>query len=856
MKRTILLYLMALCWMSTWAQVDNYAIRLSAGGSVDCGSMPELNGCSSYAIQFWMNADEWPEGATILQRGKGLRIWMNGKNNVTATIGDQTLAFSSTSLTTNRWNHLMFLSDGTKIYFYVNGNRLKSVTTECPIPEDSESSFIIGGDQYQGRIDEIRVWNTAISDQYGYFINNTLNKWVPQLDNLVAYFKGDQELCPNLVDYKALFDPSASTNHHGIFSASGATLEKVTDNKGLPYLLNGAYTENSRFYDRAIDRDKYLLSNDLIILGITSYSDGHLEYTSPCDHGSVENGEYLAEFEGRTGVLNLKGNGAKVTTTKTALVPPVVNGVAQGYSFETWIYLDKWTEGAYIFRKESADGQHGFSISLGDEELKAVIVKVNGKKYVNRSKLELGKWMHMAITTFGGSTTRTIFLFAYDGNESYATASLSDNTTEDTPTEMDNCVAYIGENLSAKLDETVLWNQRLSLDDIRNHMNNVPFPGISKVVTAQVIMKAAAYYRYDDPEKLIYDSYSQDEWRRIMLSAYEGYRGYQVRISVRGHTDWQSTISNANKRKIFAADLARLSEGYDGVELDLEWMDGTQTNLGLLADDILAALPKGKTLMISCHAYGAYQFPKAKISKVDGFTFQQYGPQNTFSKWNNFTSSYNSFVNYGFPKNKIYLSYSTTTSKGYTSNGTAQGDVVGVQKEGFLNEDTYTPDYTSDYETCPYNGYTYYFMGPGQVYRRAKFCVENNVQGIFYWDMGNDVATAHPYSLPKACAYALNSNVDSLVTEVVINHPTGIRQLTKIDEAKVSIHLNTNAQILTAECPSGFNITNIQLYATSGKCMAASRHQTVSTKGLPRGVYMARISMADGTVVCRKFINN
>ena len=181
---------------------------------------------------------------------------------------------------------------------------------------------------------------------------------------------------------------------------------------------------------------------------------------------------------------------------------------------------------------------------------------------------------------------------------------------------------------------------------------------------------------------------------------------------------------------------------------------------------------------------------------------------------------------------------------------------MGVQKEGFLNEDTYTPDYTSDYETCPYNGYTYYFMGPGQVYRRAKFCVENNVQGIFYWDMGNDVATAHPYSLPKACAYALNSNVDSLVTEVVINHPTGIRQLTKIDEAKVSIHLNTNAQILTAECPSGFNITNIQLYATSGKCMAASRHQTVSTKGLPRGVYMARISMADGTVVCRKFINN
>ena len=842
--------------MSTWAQVDNYAIRLSAGGSVDCGFMPELNGCKSYTIQFWMNADEWTEGATLLQRGDGLRIWISAKNTITATIGEQSLALNSTLFTANRWNHLMLLSDGTKVYIYVNGNRAKTLTAQCAIPVDSESSFLIGGDLYQGRIDEIRVWNTAITDEFGYFVHTTLNKWVPQLDNLVAYFKGDQELCPNLVDYKPLFDTTAEYNHHGTFSATGATLEKVTDNTGLPYLLNGAYTENSRFYDRAIDRDKYLLANDLIILGITSYSDGHLEYTSPCDHGTMENGEFIAEFEGRKGVLNLKGDGAKVTTTKTALVPPLVNGVAQGYCFETWIYLDKWTEGAYLFRKESADGQHGFSISLGDEELKAVVVKVNGKKFVNRSKLELGKWIHMAITTFGGGTTRTTFLFAYDGNESYATASLSDDSTDDTPTEMDDCVAYIGENLSAKLDETVLWNQRLSLDDIRNHMTNIPFPGISKEVTAQIIMKSAAYYRYDDPNNLIYDSYSQDEWRRIMLSAYEGYRGYQVRISVRGHTNWQTTISNASKRKIFAADLARLSEGYDGVELDLEWMDGTQTNLGLLADDILAALPKGKTLMISCHAYGAYQFPKAKINNVDGFTFQQYGPQNTYTKWSSFTSSYNSFVNYGFPKDKIYLSYSTTTSKGYTSSGTAQGDVVGVRKDGFLPEDSYTPNYTADYETCQYNGYTYYFMGPGQVYRRAKHVVDNNLQGIFYWDMGNDVKTSNPYSLPKASNYALNCNVDTLVTEVNINHPTGIRPISKADEEKITIRFNAQDQILTADSPSSFTIHSLQLFSASGKCVATCQCPSTSTRNLPSGVYIARIRLADGTFISRKFIKN
>ena len=50
------------------------------------------------------------------------------------------------------------------------------------------------------------------------------------------------------------------------------------------------------------------------------------------------------------------------------------------------------------------------------------------------------------------------------------------------------------------------------------------------------------------------------------------------------------------------------------------------------------------------------------------------------------------------------------------------------------------------------------------------------MQGIFYWDMGNDVKPAHQYSLARWCNYGLSSNVDSLVTEVRVNHPTGIHE--------------------------------------------------------------------------------
>lgn len=855
MKKTIILCLMLFCCMSTWAQVDNYAIRLSAGGSVDCGLMPELNGRETYALQFWMNADEWTEGATLLQRGEGLRIWLSGPNKLTATVGTQELTLNSTLLVPNRWNHLMLLSNGTKVFIYINGNRAKTLTAQYIIPEDNESPFIIGGDLYQGRIDEIRVWNTEITDEFGYFVHTTLNKWVPQLDNLVAYFKGDQELCPNLVDYKPLFDPNAECNHHGTFSATGATLEKVTDNTGLPYLLNGAYCDNARFYDRGVDRDKYLLANDLIILGINSYADGHLEYTSPCDHATIENASYLAEFEGRKGVLSLEGEGSCMVLPTTAFNPTLTDGVAsQGYTFETWIYLDEWTEGAYLFCRETDDGKHGFSISLGDEEQKALIVRVNGNKFVTTGKLETGKWMHVSVSTQQGSTTATTFQFTFNGTTAKTNESLSDNSTSYTPTGMDGCIPYIGKGLKGKLDETVIWDQKFTPAEISTHMTNMPMPALSKVVTAKLLARGVAFYNYSDPANLGYDSYSQDEWRHIMLSAYEGYRGYQVRISVRGHTNWQTTISNASKRKIFAADLARLSEGYDGVELDLEWMDGTQTNLGLLADDILAALPEGKTLMISCHAYGAYQFPKAKIKNVDGFTFQQYGPQNTFTKWSNFTSSYNNFVNYGFPKDKIYLSYSTTTSKGYDSSGTAKGDVVGVRKDGFLNEDSYTPNYEADYETCQYGGYTYYFMGPGQVYRRAKFCVDNLLQGIFYWDLGNDVKTSNPYSLPKASNYALNCNVDTLVTEVVINHPTGIRH-NKTDEAKVSVRLSPDGKRLIVDSPVS-EVSTLRIFSSSGQQVVASQGNTAVTSTIPKGIYLLSIRLKDGTMVNKKFAKN
>ena len=808
MKKYLIFFCAALlCSLTSFSQVKNYCLRLTADGSVDCGAMPELNGVGSFTFQFWMNADAWESGATVLSRGEDFCIKTANAKTLQITAGNKTFTATADGLTAKAWAQVTLLCDKGSAKVFVNSKQV-ATATGCGLSE-SEEHFVIGGG-FKGRIDEVRVWNAALSSEFDYFANNTLNKWVPQLDNLVAYYKLDQEKCVDVVDYKALFAPG-EYNHHGIMSESGVQREEVTDNTGLPYLLCGAYTNNARFYDRGVTRDQYLLANDIIMLGIQSYSDGHLEYLSKCDVATPVKGEYLAEYEGRSGVFALSGNG--YLECPEDVFDPILdsNGKAStGYTFETWLYLEEWTEGAYIFRRETNDGQNGFSIRLGGIEKKQVIVRVNGNEFVNINSMPVGEWVHFAVTTFVGGAVRTTFMFTYNGVAKWANASQSGTSTDYTPTGMSGCKAYIGENLKAKLDATSLWNQRFDLNSLAGHVNAMPMPAVGKEVTADLMAKAVALYLYDKPEQLGWDSYSQDEWLNIIRSAYENYRGYQVRISVQDHDGWQTTISNASKRKIFAADLAKLSEGYDGVELDLEWMDGPQTNLGLLADEIRAVLPAGKTLMISMHQYGAYQFPAAKMSKVDGFTFQQYGPQKAWFSYSSFESGANQFANYGFPKNKIYLSYSSTTSGAHDENGNLISSIITGVRQGFFDDD-YTPNQSGGLERKETNGYYYYFQGPIQVYKRAKYAVDNNMQGIFYWDMGNDVKPTHKYCLSKHCSYGLNSNVDSLVTKVTINHPTGIQFIQNNPETSPNdavYDLQGRRIISNGDLPRGIYIRN------------------------------------------------
>ena len=298
MRKVLFALFLLLGLSSINAQVKNYSLKFNPQGFVTLGDLPALNNLSSFTIQFWMCPTEWQKGTTLLNRGDSFSIALGNEGQLTVAIGASEVTVSSPRLTSQVWNHITILNGDGQFAVRINNEEVYTYSNSYIIPNE-EVHCILGGN-YSGRLDELRIWKTVLSSDYNYMWQNTLNQYHPQWNDLVAYYKFDQDLCENIVDY--------TYQNHGTMTTTGVIREVVADNDSFRYFIAGAYSDFSRFADRAIDREKYLLANTLIVLGINSNSDGRAYAAYPYNEGIVSNGSYLAEYQGRKGVLALNGS--------------------------------------------------------------------------------------------------------------------------------------------------------------------------------------------------------------------------------------------------------------------------------------------------------------------------------------------------------------------------------------------------------------------------------------------------------------------------------------------------------------------------------------------------------------------
>ena len=747
------------------AQVENRALLFTPDGFVDCGGIPLLKDKGSYSLQFWINPSKWIPNASLLSIGDNFNVKLDNPGLIVFNSGNSSIPVYSPSLKSDEWNQITMTCKDGETSIWINGE----VAVEgklAPISiENTEAPLKLGGG-YEGMIDEVRIWDDALNDEmktFDFFIFNTLNKFCPMWDNLLVYYKMDQPLCDNLVNYKDIEDNQKDYDNHGIFT--GDVKRVKANNLKMPYLINSAYTENPRFYRHNIPADQYLLSNELIILGTDVFADdGRIETKTPNNHGlSINNINYLSEYEGRNGVLSFNNENSNILLPDKTLN-------SDAFTFETWLNLDEIVAGAELLDKDNQ-----LSIYFGSDLNKPTLIIESNNIEIESEVLSIpvSRWFHLAVTSEELKENSSNVSFYMDGKKFEGT---KNSSLPFKPLSFDDEKIVIGEKIKGKLDDLVIWNKSFSEEEIKDHFNKgIPMPGYGYPVSNEDMRNIGGYYKFDNEDNLAYSSYSQDEWLNIMKKIYEGRQGMKYYISVQGtyrvrpeYGDWREILDNPQKRKRFASDLAKISIPYDGVELDLEWIENPEQweLFGTLAMEIKEELPSEKDFRISLHN-NYTDFPIDKMEYVDGFTFQQYGPNNKNFSYDNFINNVEKFIG-KFDKKKIMTSYSTTTSK------SQEGSPVRLLKGEIL--DNYSLN-DNDTDIFLEKGDVWNYMGPYQVYKRAKHTRDKNLSGIFYWDLADDnwnVESGEPeiakFNQAKFASFGINANNDPLIDNLKVIH--------------------------------------------------------------------------------------
>ena len=162
---------------ATWTTSAKFGKALSFNGSSSWVAIPattSLNLTTGMTLEAWVNPTtvngNWRD---VIYKGND-NYYLSATSATTGTPagggtfgGSGTTAFGTAVLATNTWAHLAVTYDGANLRLYVNGTQISSVARTGNILI-SNNALQIGGDPFYGQyfagiIDEVRVYNTALS---------------------------------------------------------------------------------------------------------------------------------------------------------------------------------------------------------------------------------------------------------------------------------------------------------------------------------------------------------------------------------------------------------------------------------------------------------------------------------------------------------------------------------------------------------------------------------------------------------------------------------------------------------------------------------------------------------------------
>ncbi|RMH69902.1 MAG: T9SS C-terminal target domain-containing protein, partial [Gemmatimonadetes bacterium] len=127
---------------------------------------------STYTVEAWINPVSWGEnnrGRIVDKNVYRFMLRNNGNLWWRSTTGGSVRTSFNNVINWNQWQHVAVICDGSSVEFYVNGVLSSSGQSALTLSASTSNLYIgnNGGTNstFEGKIDEVRIWNTARSVQ-------------------------------------------------------------------------------------------------------------------------------------------------------------------------------------------------------------------------------------------------------------------------------------------------------------------------------------------------------------------------------------------------------------------------------------------------------------------------------------------------------------------------------------------------------------------------------------------------------------------------------------------------------------------------------------------------------------------
>lgn len=490
-----------------------------------------------------------------------------------------------------------------------------------------------------------------------------------------------------------------------------------------------SYIRNNFLETNRISAESMNACNDLIILGINPYADGSLYFEIPNNKATFTHETHLSDYNGRSGVISFSGNG-EMNGGNDLLHTPAVwgdndSGKCAQFTFGTWIYMEKWAEGACLFQKDNSQNKISFTTGLNQGDFIFTVNHIRIK--LSAPDFLTNKWTHLALTYSATANNKGTHLYINGKKAASDTQQLTDKLP------YIRSQIKLGNKLDAKLDETFFNALALSENEIAKIKDN----GIE--FTSWNMSKTLAYWKYDNATSYGTDSHN---WVDLLQQVRTSITRPDIKIRA-GITsgDWKTMCSKEEYRNAFASNIKKLIHEYqfDGVDLDFEW-PLTQEECNNYSQTILKlreVIGNSATLTVSLHPL-YFKISQEAIKAVDHISLQCYGPSPQRFPYDVYVKDAEAALNYGITKEKLILGLPFYGAEENKQGTASYWDFV---QSNLIN--------TPDTDEVIYNNKKYIFNGQNTIRKKTQYVMENDIAGVMTWDLATDLPLSDPKALLK-----------------------------------------------------------------------------------------------------------